>query len=72
MVASSTEYIGSAWCAGTQNVNPVTGVITCDGSTMGNDAQTDSLSADLIFYSEQVRNNPGFVCEELAEPPDPV
>ena len=68
LVASTTEYIGSAWCAGTQNVDNGTGVITCDGSTMGNIAQTDSLSADLIFYAEQVRNNSGFVCQELANP----
>ncbi|MDP4020814.1 MAG: hypothetical protein Q8P58_02130, partial [Candidatus Adlerbacteria bacterium] len=68
LVASTTEYIGSAWCAGTQNVDNNTGAITCDGSTMGNIAQTDSLSADLTFYAEQVRNNPGFQCSSLLIP----
>ena len=65
LVASSTEYIGSAWCAGVQNVNGTTGVITCDGSTMGNEAQTDSLIADLTFYAEQQRHNPNFQCSSI-------
>ena len=62
LVASTTEYIGSAWCAGTQNIDNGSGVITCDGSTMGNEAQTDSLIADIIFRAEQVRHNPNFQC----------
>lgn len=65
LVASTTEYIGSAWCAGTQNVNNTTGVITCDGTAMGNEAQTDSLIADLTFYAEQQRNNPNFQCSSI-------
>lgn len=60
--ASVIEYIGAAWCAGTQTVNNLTGAITCDGSGMGNIAQTDSLIADISFYAEQVRNNPNFTC----------
>ena len=72
LVASTTAYIGAAWCAGTQNVNGVTGVISCDGSAMGNDAQTDSLIADLTFYAEQQRNNLDFKCSSIipkAAPP---
>lgn len=75
LVASTTEYIGAAWCAGVQTVNPGTGVITCDGSTMGNEAQTDSLIADLTFYAEQQRNNLDFKCSSIipkaAPPRDP-
>ena len=62
LVASTTEQIGSAWCFGAQTVDPNTGVITCDGSGPNNDAQTDSLTADLVFYAEQARNNPNFQC----------
>ncbi|TSC85843.1 MAG: Uncharacterized protein G01um10148_751 [Parcubacteria group bacterium Gr01-1014_8] len=73
LVASTTEYIGSAWCAGVQIVDGLTGVITCDGSTMGNEAQTDSLTADIVFRAEQVRHNPNFLCDPGdAPPPDPT
>jgi predicted ribosomally synthesized peptide with SipW-like signal peptide len=55
-----TNYIGLAWCAGTQTVGDTT--ITCDGSTMGNEAQTDQMTADITFRVEQARNNPNFRC----------
>ena len=44
------------------------GVKTCLGvgwslpGTTGNEVQTDSVSGDIGFYVEQVRNNPNFVC----------
>jgi len=55
-----TGYIGVYWCAGTISV--VGDVLSCDGEDMGNEAQTDSWSADLNFYVEQSRNNEDFVC----------
>ena len=64
MVASQTKYIGLAWCAGTISADVGTGVISCNASTMLNDAQTDKLTADLVLYAEQWRNNPNFSCEE--------
>lgn len=54
--------IGLQWCAGTMTINPIDHTITCDGSTMGNDTQTDSLTADVAFRVEQSRNNPNFIC----------
>lgn len=38
---------------------------TCDGSGSQNDAQTDSIVADVSFYAVQSRNNAGFVCSSL-------
>jgi predicted ribosomally synthesized peptide with SipW-like signal peptide len=58
--ASNTKYFGIAWCAGDQSV--VGNVISCDGSSMGNIAQTDSTTASLTAYAEQQRNNPDFSC----------
>jgi predicted ribosomally synthesized peptide with SipW-like signal peptide len=58
---SATNYIGLAWCAGTLNVS-VPGTISCDGSTMGNQSQTDSATADITFRVEQSRNNANFRC----------
>ncbi len=58
----STSYIGLAWCAGNQTVDPIGNTITCDGAGMGNDTQTDSMTADVTFRVEQHRNNPNFLC----------
>jgi hypothetical protein len=60
LTASNTKYIGIAWCAGTQSV--VGNVISCDGSSMGDVAQTDSTTATITAYAEQQRNNPNFSC----------
>lgn len=57
---NTTNYIGLAWCAGTQTVGANT--ITCNGSTLGNIVQTDSMEATVAFRVEQARNNPNFVC----------
>jgi len=58
-----TKYIGLRWCAGEMTVNlSGTPIITCNGATMGNDAQGGSLTADIQFYVEQARNNPNFRC----------
>jgi hypothetical protein len=65
LVASSTEYVGSAWCAGTISADPGTGAISCDGSSVSNTAQTDSTLVDLGFYAVQQRNNPNFLCSSL-------
>lgn len=55
-----THYIGIQWCAGELTISGST--INCDGSTMGNEAQTDSLTADISFYAVQSRNNSEFLC----------
>lgn len=61
LVGNSTSYVGVAWCAGTLNAT-VPGTITCNGATMGNDTQTDSMVANVAFRVEQARNNPNFKC----------
>jgi len=63
MTPNETNYIGLAWCAGTQVVNTVLDTITCDGSTLGNIVQTDSMEATIAFRVEQSRNNEDFICE---------
>ena len=62
--AGPTQYLGVAWCAGTQAVD-VNGIISCSGFGMSNIAQTDSVKADLVAYSEQYRNNENFDCKNL-------
>jgi len=60
LTESNTKYIGLAWCAGTQSVEDYT--IKCDGSSMGDMAQTDMLTASFTIYAEQQRNNSEFSC----------
>src|SRR3989338_369477 len=62
---ASTRNIGVAWCVGTQTVNHQTGAISCDGNGVQDDAQSDSFSADVVLYAEQVRNNPNFECADV-------
>ena len=64
-------YVGLVWCAGDLVVDHIWGGITCDGSTVGDDAQTDQWSADLTAYAEQYRNNPNFICDEVVLPTQP-
>ncbi|MBI2009736.1 MAG: hypothetical protein HYS86_01020 [Candidatus Chisholmbacteria bacterium] len=63
LIGSNDYFIGLAWCAGGIGISG--GDISCDGDVMGNDTQSDSLTADLSFRVEQSRNNPDFVCEPL-------
>lgn len=61
MAPGVTNYIGLGWCAGALVVSGP-GVWSCDGSTMNNQSQTDSATADVTFHVEQSRNNPNFRC----------
>lgn len=66
LTESNTKYIGLAWCAGTQGITGNT--ITCDGSSMGDIAQTDIMTAFFTAYAEQQRNNSGFNCASVVLP----
>ena len=43
--------------------DPEDGGVSCDGSFLGNESQTDSLTADITFEAVQARNNPDFQCD---------
>lgn len=64
LLGGLTSYYGLAWCAGNIVMDQagMGNIIYCDGEPLGNQAQTDSLSADVRIYVEQARNNPNFVC----------
>ena len=66
LTSGDTEYVGLAWCAGTQPVVPTPeNPIPCDGNGMSNIAQTDSFTADLVAYAIQQRNNEDFQCSDV-------
>ena len=68
MAPGVTNYLGLQWCAGTQVVNTTLDTITCDGSTLGNIVQTDSMVANIAFRVEQARNNEDFTCTPRVAP----
>lgn len=62
LAASTTHYIGVEWCAGDMVVNVGTATITCNGATLGNEAQTDSFSVDISFRAVVAKDNKKFTC----------
>ena len=79
VLASTTVYVGKAWCFGTLipiplaqgDNNPITtGTgFTCNGdSEENNAAQTDRVTGDIQFYAVQSRNNDDFTCAADYEP----
>lgn len=67
MPANSTAYIGLYWCYGAITVDAGNNTLACDGASVTNMTQTDSLMADISFYVEQSRNNEAFECPILDE-----
>ncbi|RJR29629.1 hypothetical protein C4564_02055 [Candidatus Microgenomates bacterium] len=65
----NTEYVGLYWCYGSLVVNQGDNLLVCDGKSVTNLTQTDSLSADISFYVEQARNNDNFVCPSINDWP---
>ncbi len=61
----ATTYVGLQWCAGTMTV--VGNTLVCNGATMGNVAQTDSMVGNITLRVEQHRNNPNFLCTPRVE-----
>lgn len=61
--SEASKYIGIQWCVGNMTVEGNN--ITCDGSAVGNEVQTDKMTFDVSFYVEQARNNEGFRCNSL-------
>jgi hypothetical protein len=58
----STKYVGMCWCAGRLTVNSSTGKMTCDGSTLGNAAQTDSFTVDVSIRAQPTSEDAKFTC----------
>lgn len=66
--ANATQNIGLVWCAGTLATPVLNSPFACDGNGMGNIAQSDSFTARLTAYAEQVRNNGTFSCANVTLP----
>ncbi|MBI2024443.1 hypothetical protein HYT00_03600 [Candidatus Giovannonibacteria bacterium] len=75
----TTQYIAKAWCFGNLGLAPLapdngdqgrspsdpTGPgVTCDGTLLGNETQTDGVTLDVAFRAFQARHVPGFLCSE--------
>ena len=75
--ANETVYIAKAWCFGTLELTPVPGNggvnpsinpgVTCSGTLLGNETQTDMVQMTLAFRAEQARHNENFRCNPPEE-----
>lgn len=61
--ANQTRYIGITWCVGNLTVNTATAKISCDGSLLGNVAQSDSFSVDVGLRAV-TKDNASFTCKK--------
>ncbi len=61
--AGSTHYFGITWCAGNMTVNVGTAQITCDPLALGNEAQSDSMSVDVVLRAVQANQQSGYRCD---------
>jgi len=68
LLANTTENIGLVWCAGTLATPVLNSPFSCNGNGMLNNAQSDSFTARLTAYAEQVRNNGAFSCSGVVLP----
>lgn len=68
---NESRYVGMCWCAGVLTVNMQTGKMTCDGSKLGNIAQTDSVTLDVAIRALSSTGDPKFLCspETPSTPP---
>jgi len=57
-----TKYVGIAWCVGSMFVNLTNGKMSCDGSELGNAAQTDSISVDVSIRAMPASQDERFTC----------
>lgn len=64
-----TCYVGIMWCAGELTVNLATAAVSCDGSVLGNAAQTDSMSVDISLRPASASEQPSFTCTGAPPPP---
>lgn len=64
-----TKYVSMCWCAGILTVNTQTGKMTCDGSQLGNIAQTDVMSVDVQIRALDSTGNSKFLCNPKPPPP---
>ncbi|MBP9711164.1 MAG: hypothetical protein KBD50_02820 [Candidatus Pacebacteria bacterium] len=66
---NTTKYFGIQWCAGNMTVNVATATITCDATTMGNEAQTDSMTVDVQLVAASAKDEKKFKCKDIYLPP---
>ncbi|TSC68581.1 MAG: hypothetical protein G01um101456_576 [Parcubacteria group bacterium Gr01-1014_56] len=67
----SIKYFGVYWCAGNLVVNVATATITCNGSGVGNVAQTDTMKVDVKLTAVSAYDEPKFMCNKVKPPKPP-
>lgn len=68
---NDSRYVGMCWCAGILTVNAQTGKMSCDGTQLGNIAQTDTMTLDVGIRAISSTGDPKFLCNASETPPTP-
>lgn len=66
-----TKYFGIYWCAGDLSVNVATAAITCQGQSLGNEYQTDTMKVDARLTAVSAKEQPKFLCGNVKPPKPP-
>ena len=61
---NESRYVGIYWCAGNLTVDIKSAKLSCDGSVLGNAAQTDSMTVDVAIRALPAKENPKFICKK--------
>ena len=64
------RYVGMCWCAGTLTLDSKD-TMTCDGSKLGNIAQTDTMTLDVAVRALSATGDSKFLCNASTTPPVP-
>jgi predicted ribosomally synthesized peptide with SipW-like signal peptide len=82
ITGAQTYYVAKMWCLGDLEKTPLTQEeggdpltrgtgFSCSGANLGNETQTDGITADVEFYAVQSRNNGQFLCSSLDKQEEP-
>jgi hypothetical protein len=63
-----TKYVSMCWCAGILTMDTQTGKMTCDGTQLGNIAQTDTMTLDVQIRALEKSTDSKFLCNPGGRP----
>ncbi len=68
---NGTKHVGVYWCAGDLTVDVPTATINCEGQSLGNEYQTDTMKVDVRLTAVSATEQPKFQCGNVKPPKPP-
>lgn len=69
--SGGSDYFGIYWCAGDLTVNVATATLTCNGASVGNEVQTDTMKVDVQLTAVSAKDEKKFMCSSVTPPKPP-